>query len=75
LEFAEIGHLFLVFWSAKKEPPDHFRSPVIWWRIGQMHHNLAQFVDHGQILNRFFGSSQRLKRMIGCQDMVISSFG
>jgi hypothetical protein len=24
LEFAEIGHLFLVFWCAKKEPPAHF---------------------------------------------------
>ncbi len=58
VEFAEIGHLFLVFWCAKKEPPDHFRSPVIWWRMDQMHHNLAQFVDHGRLLNLFFGSSQ-----------------
>jgi hypothetical protein len=24
LEFAEIGHLFLVFWCAKKEPPGRF---------------------------------------------------
>ncbi len=58
LEFAGIGHLFLVFWCAKKEPPDHFRPPVIWWHMGQMHHNLAQFVDHGRLLNLFFGSSQ-----------------
>ncbi len=28
LEFDIIGHLLLVFWCAKKEPPDHFRSPV-----------------------------------------------
>ncbi len=72
LEFAEIEHLFLVFWCAKKEPPDHFRSSVIWWRMGQMHHDLAQFVDHGRLFNLFFSSS---KRMIGCRDMVISSFG
>ena len=38
--------------------PDHFRSPVIWWRTGRMHHDLAQFVDHGRLLNLFFGSSQ-----------------
>ncbi len=35
-----------------------FRSSVIWWRMGQMHHNLAQFVGNGRLLKICFGSSQ-----------------
>jgi hypothetical protein len=50
--------MFLIFWCAKKKPPDRFQSLAIWWLMGQMHHKLAQFVGHGRLLNLFFGSSQ-----------------
>ena len=58
LEFAEIGHLFLVFWCAKKSLRAVFQSWAIWWLMGRMHHKVVQFVGHGRLLNLFFGSSQ-----------------
>ena len=35
-----------------------FQSLGICWRMGQMHHKLAQYFCYGRLLNLFFGSSQ-----------------
>jgi hypothetical protein len=64
----------LYFWlsgAPKMTQMTVFQSLGMWWRLGRMHHKLAQSVGHGRLLNLLFGSSQT----IGCRDMVISSFG
>ncbi len=42
---AEIGHLFLFHSAPKMSLPIVFRSPIMLWRMGQMHQKVAQFVD------------------------------
>jgi hypothetical protein len=44
--------------------PGHQSLSVIWWRMGQMHHKLAQLVGHGKLLNLFFSSIQTDNQLV-----------